>query len=92
MVSQVDPLRGDVCPGHRRLDREARLSDEGNHHPVMRGIGLDVDQTRACRLDGVRDLADDLQPAPFGEVGDALYEGCQITPPATVLTTRFTPT
>jgi hypothetical protein len=58
----------------------------------MRGIRLDVDQPGAHVLDRIGDLGDDLQPAPLREVGDALYEGCQTTPPATVVMTRFTPT
>jgi hypothetical protein len=58
----------------------------------MGGIGLDIDHARARRLDRISDLGDDLQPASLGEVGDALYEGCQTTPPATVVMTRFTPT
>ena len=92
MLPQVDPFRGDRGPGHRRIDREAWFGDEGDHHPVMRGISLDVDHAGARGLDRIRDLGDDLQPAPLGEIGDALYEGCQTTPPATVVMTRFTPT
>jgi hypothetical protein len=92
MMSQVDPFGGDVSPGHRRIDHEARLGDEGDHHPVVRGISLHVDHAGARGLDRIRDLGDHLQSAPLGEVGDALYEGCQTTPPATVLMTRFTPT
>ena len=92
MVPQVDPFRGDRRSNHCRIDRQARLGDEGDHHPVMRRIRLDVDHAGARGLDRIRDLGDDLQPAPLGEVGDALYEGCQTIPPATVLMTRFTPT
>jgi len=43
MVAQVDPFRGNGGTGHRRIDRERRLSDEGDDHPVMGGIRLDVD-------------------------------------------------
>jgi hypothetical protein len=58
----------------------------------VRGIGLDVDDAGPGSLDRIRDLGDHLQPAPLGEVGNALYKGCQTTPPATVVMTRFTPT
>jgi hypothetical protein len=58
----------------------------------MRGIRLDVDHAGARGLDRIRDLGDDLEPAALGEIRDALYEGCQTAPPATVVMTRFTPT
>src|SRR6202023_2421079 len=92
VLPQIDAFGRNGGAGHRRIDRKAWLGDEGDDHPVMRGIGLDVDYAGARRLDRIRDLGDDLQPATLREIRDALYEGCQTTPPATVVMTRFTPT
>jgi hypothetical protein len=58
----------------------------------VRGISLDIDHAGARRLDRIRNLGNDLQPASLGKIGDTLYEGCQVTPPATVAMIRFTPT
>jgi hypothetical protein len=92
VMPQVDPLRRDRGAGHGRIDREGGLGDEGNHHPIVRGVGLDVDHAGARVADRIRDRGDDVKAAAFREIRDALYKGCQTTPPTTIVITRFTPT
>ena len=92
VAAQVDPFRGHGGTGHRRIDRECRLGHKGNDHAVVGGIGLDVDHAGARGFDRIGDGGDDVEAAPFREIGDALYEGSQTAPPTTVCRTRFTPT
>jgi hypothetical protein len=92
VLPQVDPLRPDRGAGHRRIDRERGLGDEGDHHPVVGGVGLDVDHTGARVSDRIRNRGDDIKATAFREIRDALYKGCQTTPPTTIVITRFTPT
>ena len=92
VAAQVDPFRGNGGTGDRRIDRERRLRDEGDDHPVVGGIGLDVDHAGARGFDRIGDGGDDVEAAPFREIRHALYKGSQTAPPTTVCKTRFTPT
>jgi hypothetical protein len=92
VLPEVDPFRCDAGARHGGIDGEGGLGNESDHHPVVGGVGLDVDDAGARVSDRIRDLGDDLQAAAFREIRDALYKGCQTMPPATVLITRFTPT
>ena len=92
VVAQVDPFRGNGSTGHRRIDGERGLRDEGDDHPVVGGIGLDVDHAGARGFDRIGDGADDVEAAAFREIRNALYKGSQTAPPTTVCRTRFTPT
>jgi hypothetical protein len=65
MMPEVDPVGGDPGSRHGGIDRQAGFSHEGDHHAVVRGISLDIDHARARSLDRIRDLGDDLQPAPL---------------------------
>jgi hypothetical protein len=56
------------------------------------GIGLNVDHPRARGFDRVGDGGDDVEPPALRKIRDALYKGSQTAPPATVRSTRFTPT
>jgi len=55
-------------------------------------IGLDIDDASPRVPDRIGDRGDDVEAAAFREIGDALYKGCQTTPPTTIVITRFTPT
>jgi len=91
MLAQIHPLCRNPGTGHGRLDGELRLGDERHHHTVVGGIRLYVDHAGTVGPDRVGDFRDDIDTAAFREIGDALYEGCQIEPPATVCRTRLTP-
>jgi hypothetical protein len=58
----------------------------------MRGIRLHIDNPGARIADRVGDRRDDVDAPSLGKIRDALYKGCQTTPPTTVRTTRLTPT
>ena len=92
VAAQVDPFRGNGSTGHRRIDRKRRLRDEGDNHPVVGGVGLDVDHAGTRRFDRIGNGGNDIEPPAFREIRDALYKGTQTAPPTTVCKTRFTPT
>src|SRR4029077_18835301 len=92
VVAQVDQFRRDGGAGHGRVDRARRLGHESDHHPVVGGVGLDVDHASARVSDRIRDGGDDVEPAALRKIWDALYKGSQTAPPTTVRMTRFTPT
>jgi hypothetical protein len=73
---------------HRRLG----LADEGDHHSVVGGVSLDVDDARAGGSDCAGDSIDHIAAAAFGKVRYALYEAAHTLPRTTVAPTRFTPT
>ena len=59
----------------------------------MHGVRLDVEHADSGDREERRPKGVDRLPVPaLGEIGDALYEGSQTAPPATVWMTRFTPT
>ena len=91
VLTQVDPLAGHGRTGHPRVDGEIGLGDKGDHHPVMGRIRLYVDHPGARATDGIGDGGDHLDATPFGEIRNALYEGCHTRPPTIVCSTRFTP-
>ena len=84
MLAQVDSFGGDRGAGHRRVNRLVGRRHKGHHHPVVRGISLDIDDPRSRAADGVGDRADHVLATALRKIRDALYEGRQTTPPATV--------
>ena len=91
MLTQIDPLCRHPGTSHGRLDGELRFRDERHYHTVVRSVRLHVDHAGTVGPDRVGDFRDDIDAAAFREIGDALYECCQIEPPATVRRTRLTP-
>ena len=92
MPAQVDPFGRDGGAGHCRVDHETWLGHEGHHHPIVGGVGLDVDDAGSRSADRIGDRRDDVEAPALGEIRDAFYKGSQTAPPATVWMTRFTPT
>ena len=84
MPAQVDALRGHRGAGNGRFHRQVRFCHKCHHHPVVRGIGLDIDHPGPGGADRVTDRRDHVRTATLRKIRDALYEGRQTTPPATV--------
>src|ERR1700694_2086498 len=92
VLAEVDLFGRDRGAGHRRIDHDRRLGDEGDDHAGVGGVGLDVDDAGARGFDRIGDRGDDIEPPTLREIRDALYKGSQTAPPTTVCRTRFTPT
>ena len=96
VLIEVDSLYRHACSRKGGRDGELRLGYEGDHHPVVSGVSLDIDHPGTFPTDCVGDGVDDLTAPALREVWNALDElahaGAHTRPPATVASTRFTPT